>query len=130
MGTICGGPKEVSSIKEHSGSKYLKQIRSAVTQRVIGEVDIYAVCDAFGVTDMPIAHAIKKLLMPGIRGKGDKLKDLKEARDALSRAIETEEEKLHSAVQDKPAGCKHVFDHRQEGMKDYLICVHCGFIKD
>jgi hypothetical protein len=33
------------------------------------------------------------LLVAGKRGKGDRLQDLKEARDAITRAIEEEERK-------------------------------------
>ncbi len=69
-----------------SGSKYLRKI---VT--VEGLVDVYAVLIAFKVTCPARAHAIKKLLCSGLRGKGDSIQDLREAKDAIERAIQIEE---------------------------------------
>lgn len=76
-----------SSIAEHSGAKYLRVIRAADG---VGSVraDVYAVLKAFRVTCPAIQHAAKKLLCAGLRGKGSRVQDLTEARDALSRAIE------------------------------------------
>lgn len=70
-------------MSDHSGSKYLRTI-----QTKDGKVDVYAVLDAFGVTCPARQHAIKKLLCSGVRGKGDTLQDLREARDAVERSIE------------------------------------------
>jgi len=67
-----------------SGSKYLREIPCTID----GRVDVYAVIDAFGVTCPARQHALKKLLCSGIRGKGDVLQDLDEARDAVDRAIQ------------------------------------------
>ena len=67
----------------HSGSKYLRTIQTKG-----GKADVYAVLDAFGVTCPARQHAIKKLLCSGVRGKGDTLQDLREARDAVERSIE------------------------------------------
>ena len=80
----------MNDIKNNSGSKYLREIL------LIDEkyVDVYAVLDAFNVTSPPLQHAIKKLLCAGIRGKGDLLQDLEEARDALTRAIQMHNQKL------------------------------------
>lgn len=77
-------PKTINKEFNKSGSKYLREIL------LIDEkyVDVYAVLDAFNVISPPIQHAIKKLLCAGIRGKGDELQDLTEAKDAMSRAIE------------------------------------------
>lgn len=72
-----------------SGSKYLREMRCSVN----GRVDVYAVLDAFDVVCPARQHAIKKLLCSGIRGKGDVIQDLKEARDAVDRAIQMEEAK-------------------------------------
>jgi hypothetical protein len=69
-----------------SGSKYLRKIILTA-----GCVDVYAVLDAFKVVCPACQHAIKKLLCAGLRGKGDKLQDLREARDAITRAIQLEE---------------------------------------
>lgn len=70
-----------------SGSKYLKPVRGAVD----GHVDVYAIIVTCGVTCPARAHAIKKLLFSGNRSKGDTLQDLREARDAVDRAIQLEE---------------------------------------
>lgn len=70
-----------------SGSKYLR----AVTCDINGFIDVYAVLDAFNVTCPARQHAIKKLLCSGIRGKGDVLQDLREAGDAITRAIQMQE---------------------------------------
>ena len=65
-----------------SGSKYRRKI-----QHDDGHVDVYAALDAFSVTCPARAHAIKKLLCAGLRGKAGELQDLTEARDAVDRAI-------------------------------------------
>ena len=70
-----------------SGSKYLRDM----TCLVDGKADVYAVLIAFEVVCPARQHAIKKLLCSGIRGKGDTIQDLKEARDAIDRAIQIEE---------------------------------------
>lgn len=77
-----------------SGSKYLR----AVPCLVDGKADVYAVIDAFNVTCPARQHAIKKLLCSGIRGKGDTLQDLREAADAIARAIQMHEAKNAAAV--------------------------------
>lgn len=69
-----------------SGSKYLRYVRCLVD----GRADVYAVLDAFEVTCPARQHAIKKLLCSGLRGKGDVMQDLQEARDAIDRAIQME----------------------------------------
>lgn len=74
-------------ITGHSGSKYLRAVRGAVNGESVA-VDVYAVLVAFGVTCPATAHACKKLLLAGLRGKGSRVQDLREARDAISRAIE------------------------------------------
>lgn len=78
-----------------SGSKYLRDVPCAIA----GKVDVYAVLDAFAVVCPARQHAIKKLLCSGIRGKGDTLQDLKEARDAITRAIQmhADKEETHAA---------------------------------
>lgn len=52
-----------------------------------GESDVYDVLDAFNVTNPALAHAIKKMLMPGIRHAKTAVQDLYEARQSLDRAI-------------------------------------------
>jgi len=68
-------------------SKYNRTIRD-IDGDGTGTVDVYSVLVAFNVTCPATAHAIKKLLCAGIRGKGDKQQDLKEAIIAIERAIE------------------------------------------
>lgn len=70
-----------------SGSKYLRAVPCAT----LGRVDVYAVLDAFDVRCPAKQHAIKKLLCSGIRGKADTMQDLREARDAIDRAIQMQE---------------------------------------
>jgi hypothetical protein len=77
---------EVAAPFNTSGSKYLREMRCLVN----GRADVYAVLDAFAVTCPARQHAIKKLLCSGIRGKGDTLQDLQEAKDAVERAIQME----------------------------------------
>lgn len=62
-------------------NKYVRDVPST-------EIDVYDVLVAFNVTCPARAHAIKKLLFAGIRGKGDELQDLTEARQALDRSLE------------------------------------------
>jgi len=69
-----------------SGKKYVKEIYS-VDQCDSVPVDVYSVLVAFGVTCPARAHAIKKLLCAGLRGKGDESQDLGEAYDAIERAM-------------------------------------------
>lgn len=58
------------------------------------EVDVYRVCQLFGVNDPSGAkhHAIKKLLVSGNRGAKDNLQDVIEARNTLNRLITLMEE--------------------------------------
>lgn len=65
-------------------TKYTRNIRGV-------NLDVYDLLDAWRVGCPATQHAIKKLLMPGQRGSKDKLQDLKEAAEAIQRAIELEE---------------------------------------
>ena len=60
----------------------------------LSEVDVYRVCQLFGVNDASGAkhHAIKKLLVSGNRGAKDNLQDVIEARNTLNRLITLMEE--------------------------------------
>lgn len=62
-------------------SKYHKRIRSET-------VDVYDVLVAFNVTCPARQHAIKKLLMAGLRGAKNEIDDLQESYDSIERAIE------------------------------------------
>lgn len=83
------------NIKQHEGNKYLRRIfkvkgtQSGCEDCVL--VDVYEVLDAFGIDCPATAHAIKKLLCAGKRGKGDRMSDLNGAMAALNRAIDMEE---------------------------------------
>ncbi len=50
-------------------------------------IDVYDVLVGFGVTCPARAHAIKKLLATGQRGHKDEEQDLREAGQAINRAI-------------------------------------------
>ena len=51
-------------------------------------IDIYRLLALFKVTDNAIGHAVKKLLVPGLRGNKATKQDIIEARDTLNRRIE------------------------------------------
>lgn len=80
-------------IKTHEGKKYLTKIRSPDGSQEI-EVDVYCVIEAFAVTCPARAHALKKLLCCGARGKGDALADLQGIYAAVCRAIELEQQRV------------------------------------
>jgi len=67
-----------------SGSKYRRRVRGLVK----GKMDVYSVLATFEVICPARAHAIKKLLCAGTRGKGGTKQDLREAIDAVDRAID------------------------------------------
>lgn len=66
-------------------SKYHVSIREM-------QLDVYDILAAYKITCPATQHAIKKLLMPGMRGSKDKLTDLIEAKQSIARAIELTEE--------------------------------------
>jgi hypothetical protein len=74
-----------------SGTKYLRTAHCAIE----GQIDVYAVLDAFDVRCPARQHAIKKLLCAGIRGKNNELDDLREAEDAIKRAIQMHQAKVY-----------------------------------
>lgn len=78
-------PTEPAQPFNPSGSKYLRPIIGATPD---GKIDVYGILLTFNVQCPASQHAIKKLLCAGIRGKGDTLQDLREARDAIDRAIQ------------------------------------------
>lgn len=67
-------------------NKYLRQVPQT-------DIDVYDVLVAFNVTCPARAHAIKKLLCAGIRGKGGVSQDLKESIQAIERAIQLYEQR-------------------------------------
>ena len=55
----------------------------------LDKIDIYRLLDLFGVTDHALGHAIKKLVLAGVRTGGKpSFKDIAEARDTLNRKLE------------------------------------------
>jgi hypothetical protein len=92
-----------------TGSKYLKNIIlkhgvNGYKGITYGQVDVYAVLEAFGVTCPAVAHAIKKLLCPGARGTKTKRQDIKESKDAIIRAFEMEDTRIDLAEALETAG--------------------------
>lgn len=66
-------------IVESKYPHYFKDVRH------LSYVDIYRLLDLFEITDQPIAHAIKKLMVAGARGAKDRDQDISEAIDCLLR---------------------------------------------
>jgi hypothetical protein len=54
----------------------------------VTHVDVYWLLRAWDVSDPCVQHAVKKLIAAGRRGAKDKVKDLKEAKDSIVRALE------------------------------------------
>lgn len=67
-------------------SHYFKRVPAHVTH-----IDVYLVLALFEQNDPAIAHAVKKLLCPGMRGAKDADKDLQEAIDSLKRSQDIRE---------------------------------------
>ena len=81
-----------------SGRKYFRPIKGAKCEigghpEALTMIDVYAVAETFDVTCPARQHALKKILLAGDRGKNDTIADLDEARDAITRAIELEEQR-------------------------------------
>lgn len=74
-------------------NKYIRQIRSVEGGETSINVDVYCVLEAFVVTCPARAHAVKKLLCAGIRGKGDADQDLAEAVVAVQRAADLQKQR-------------------------------------
>lgn len=58
----------------------------------LDKIDVYTILNLWRVTDPCLAHAIKKLLVPGGRGDKDMKKDVQEAIDTLTRWQELQEQ--------------------------------------
>ena len=54
----------------------------------LDHIDVYDVLRLFEVTDHCVAHAVKKLLCPGVRGSKGANKDINEAVKSLQRKLE------------------------------------------
>jgi hypothetical protein len=81
----------VTPISEHEGRKYLRVVHDVLDPSKTVSIDIYELLRAFNVTCPAIAHAVKKLLMLGQRGKGSKRVDLVGALAAVNRAVQLED---------------------------------------
>jgi len=84
-----------------SGNKYNRTIHSKQDRTSSVVADVYSVLDAFDVRCPARAHAIKKLLCSGLRGKGDTMQDLSEAKDAVVRAMELEDRRNPGGVREE-----------------------------
>jgi len=111
-------------------SKYHKTIKGVT-------FDVYDVLRAFEVTSPAIQHAVKKLLMPGVRGNKDQLQDVQEAAQSIQREIEhltsikpekTIREQLLEAVTDhswlqasvfQPRNSDYLYDVRTYGGQEF-----------
>lgn len=91
----AAGNSEVQEAIKSVGNHAKSERKHAHYFRWIGhlrELDVYRVLDLFGVTDQALGHAIKKLLLPGIRGAKCNRTDIQEAIDALERKLEMMDE--------------------------------------
>ncbi len=90
--------EDTMSDDNKSGRKYFRPIKGAKCAigghpESLTMIDVYAVAETFDVTCPARTHALKKILLAGDRGKNDTIADLDEARDAITRAIELEEQR-------------------------------------
>ena len=99
----------------NTGSKYRKII-VGVDKKESAIVDIYSVIRAFCITDPALQHGIKKIAMPGLRGKGTEADDLIEATDCILEAA-------HEAV--KMAGTKPV-----KNLQRFRVLLSAGWMHD
>ena len=76
-------------------NKYEKEFHSTSGKKF--RADVYSVLAAFHVTCPAIQHAIKKLLMPGQRGRKVEIQDLDEALVSVSRAVDMARARLRGS---------------------------------
>ena len=90
---LCKGSMASTKLLELSMSEKYPQYYKPVGD--LKEIDVYAVHHLFDIQDPSgcIQHASKKLLLSGVRTGGKSaLKDIKEARDTLTRYIQLYEQ--------------------------------------
>lgn len=87
---------QLTAIAGHEGKKYLRSITAADGDQSVN-IDVYSVLEAFGVTCPARAHAVKKLLCCGTRGKGDAVADLIGVLAAVNRAVELEQKRIQNS---------------------------------
>ena len=76
-------------MSNESGKKYLREIVGLRD----GKADVYTVIEIFDVRCPALQHGLKKVLCAGARGKNPCIEDLIEARDAMTRAIELQQDR-------------------------------------
>ncbi len=69
------------------GEKYRKTVYN-IHGDMLGEVDVYDVCDAWELSCPAMTHAVKKLLATGTRGHKDFETDALEAINSIHRSIQ------------------------------------------
>lgn len=74
-------------------NKYRKRIYPISNDESSCHIDVYSVLEAFEVKCPARQHALKKILCAGQRQKGDVLQDIREAIEALQRALELEQQR-------------------------------------
>lgn len=90
---------EIDATTHHTGNKYHRKIRDIKGRLCMvlntetgnyepANIDFYSIEQACELPGGGITHCAKKSLFSGLRGKNDRLNDLIEARDALTRAID------------------------------------------
>lgn len=81
-----------------AGNKYIRTIypKWPDSGQAPIQIDIYRVLAAYEVTNPAVAHAVKKLLCAGLRGKADCMTDLKEALESIEEAIVVHQQHLDS----------------------------------
>lgn len=98
------------------GNKYFRTIHNRDDvdgRRISCTVDVYRVLAAFVVTCPCVAHAAKKVLCAGLRGKATQRQDLVEAIEALEQAIQlldsreafAREQQAKEAAEETNQGC-------------------------
>lgn len=80
------------------GDKYLRTISDRYDPKVKCQVDVYEVLRAYKVSCPAVQHAIKKLLCAGLRNKGSRNQDLREAVVSINRAIEFEVQDIKESI--------------------------------
>lgn len=75
----------------HSGQEYKRRIKGV--DGLAAVIDVYNIIEAYAVRCPGRQQALKKILCAGSRDKATTIQDLREAVDALERAIELEEQR-------------------------------------
>lgn len=76
-------------------NKYVREIKDT-NGNPIGCIDVYSILDAYEVPSA-IGHAIKKLLMAGVRGSKGVKQDLSEAIQSIERELVKHKNEIDNA---------------------------------